>query len=369
MSAAMPRPFSVYLDLVRFTAACLVYLWHANQRWLVEPVLPMSGYGHSAVVVFFVLSGYVIAYITATKERDWATYAASRLSRIYSVALPAVLLTVLLDWAGRQLNPAPYAYPFDWFALRIAASLLMANEWWFVSITPFSNVPYWSVCYEVWYYVGFGLLSFLPRARAWAAIGLLALLLGPKIALLAPVWAMGVVLHRWQRLASLSEPAGWALALGSVAGIVLFMALRVQASIAHQLELLIGPHYFEQLAFSRYFIGDYLLGLLVMLHFAGMRRVSHRLGGVLLAIERPVKAVAAYTLTLYLLHQPLFLFWGVLLGGDPKGHGPFLVTTALVALSVWLVGAVTENRRHLLTRWLRQRLLALPVAWRLRQAR
>ena len=81
MSAAMPRPFSVYLDLVRFTAACLVYLWHANQRWLVEPVLPMSGYGHSAVVVFFVLSGYVIAYITATKERDWATYAASRLSR------------------------------------------------------------------------------------------------------------------------------------------------------------------------------------------------------------------------------------------------------------------------------------------------
>ncbi len=97
----MSPAFSLYLDLVRFVAACLVYLYHSNQRWLVGDVLPASDYGHSSVVVFFVLSGYVIAYITATKERDWVSYAASRIARIYSVAVPAIVLTLALDAAGR----------------------------------------------------------------------------------------------------------------------------------------------------------------------------------------------------------------------------------------------------------------------------
>ena len=136
----MNKPFSIYLDLVRFVAACLVYLYHSNQRLLVQEVLPASNFGHSSVIIFFVLSGFVIAYITDTRENRLVTYAASRISRVYSVALPAVLLTVVLDAAGRQLYPALYGYPFDNFLLRGAASLLMLNEVWFVSITSFSNV-------------------------------------------------------------------------------------------------------------------------------------------------------------------------------------------------------------------------------------
>ena len=361
-SPAMPKPFSVYLDLVRFLAACLVYLYHSNQRWLVEPVLPASQYGHSAVIVFFVLSGYVIAYITATKERDWATYAASRLSRVYSVAVPALLLTLLLDSIGRQLLAGPYGYPYDQFVLRVLASLLMANEWWFVSITSFSNVPYWSICYESWYYLGFGLLAFLPRARAWPAIGLLALLLGPKIVLLAPVWAMGVALFRWRRLADIPESLGWALVAGSVLGIALFLHFGVEAAAGRWLESLIGKPAFIQLTFSRFFIGDYGLGLLVMLHFAGVRRVAHRLGGLLLAVQGPVRWVAAYTFTLYLLHQPLFLFWGAVLRGSNRGHATWAGTTLLVALSVVLIGSLTETRRHRLTRWIRARLVAIGTA-------
>lgn len=362
----MPRPFSVYLDLVRFTAACLVYLYHSNQRWLVEPILPASQYGHSAVIVFFVLSGYVIAYITATKERDWASYAASRLSRVYSVALPAVALTLLLDGIGRQLLAGPYAYPFDWFGLRILGSLLMANEVWFVSLTSFSNVPYWSICYESWYYVGFGVLTFMPRARAWAVVALLGLLLGPKIVLLAPIWGLGVLLFRWRRLAEITEAVGWALAVGTALVIGLWLHFDVEHRAGAVLESLLGKPGFTQLTFSRFFISDYPLGLLVMLHFAGMRRVAPRLSAGLLAIETPVKRLAAYTFTLYLLHQPLFLFWGAVLRGDNRGYATWAWTTGLVALSVALVGAATENQRHRLTRWIRGRLVALaaPLARR-----
>lgn len=354
----MPKPFSVYLDLVRFLAACLVYLYHSNQRWLVEPILPASHYGHSSVIVFFVLSGYVIAYITATKERDWQSYAASRLSRVFSVAIPAIVLTIALDAVGRQLAPSAYGYPFDWFGLRVASSLLMANEAWFVSITTFSNVPYWSICYESWYYVGFGLLTFLPRSRAWTLIGLLALALGPKIVLLAPIWAMGVALFRWRRLVEISETLGWMLAVSSMAGIVLFHWLGVEQGTSAWLESVIGKQGFVQLTFSRFFISDYLLGPLVMLHFAGVRRVAANLAPMLMALEKPVKRVAAYTFTLYLMHQPLFLFWGAVLRGDPNGYVNWIAITCLVALSVAAIGGATETRRHVLTRWIRQRLQA-----------
>ena len=357
----MPKPFSVYLDAVRFAAACLVYLYHSNQRWLVEPVLPASHYGHSSVIVFFVLSGYVIAYITATKEREWQDYTASRLSRVFSVAVPAIALTVILDAVGRQLVPAAYGYPFDWFGVRILASLLMLDEAWFVSITAFSNVPYWSICYESWYYVAFGILTFAPRSRAWPLLGLLALALGPKILLLAPIWAMGVLLFRWKRLAEISEPLGWMLVVASAAGIVTFHWFGVEEIAASWFKSLVGKDRFEQFSFSRFFIGDYVLGPLVMLHFAGMRRVATRLSRLLLSVERPVKALAAYTFTLYLLHHPLFLFWGAVLRGDPKGYGTWIMTTCLVAISVGLIGAATEMRRHILTRWIRQRLESLKL--------
>lgn len=357
---ALPRPFSIYLDLVRFAAACFVYLYHSNQRWLVEPILPAAQYGHTAVVVFFVLSGFVIAYVTDTKENDWPAYAASRLSRVYSVAVPAVALTLVLDWATRQFFvPQGHGYPWDQFFVRSAASLAMANEIWFVSITSFSNVPYWSICYEVWYYVAFGIFTFAPRRAAWLAIAALALLLGPKVAMLAPVWVLGVVLYRWRRLREISEAAGWALLVGGTAAIGAYLAADIEHVAGRWFEAQIGARAFEQLTFSRWFIGDYLLGVLVMLQFAGMRRVSHRLAGLFLAVEVPVRTVAAYTFTLYLMHQPLFLFWGSVLRGDPKGYGNWWAVTALTALSIGVIGSVTENRRRGLTRWIRTRLQAL----------
>ena len=362
MSTPLPRPFSVYLDLVRFLAACLVYLYHSNQRWLVQPILPFSDYGHSAVIVFFVLSGYVIAYVAHEKERDWASYAASRISRLYSVAVPAVALTLLLDWGGRHLLPEVNNYPFDAFALRILGSLLMANEVWFVSITSFSNVPYWSICYESWYYVAFGLCVYLPRRRAIWLCAALALVLGPKIALLAPVWAMGTLLFHLRRLAEIPQATGWLFALAGAAGIALFFLLGVEAAAGAWFESLLGKRLYTEFTFSRFFLGDYLLGALVTLHFAGMRRIAHQLARPILAIEVPVRKLAAYTFTLYLLHQPLFLFWGSVINGDNRGYGSWALATALMAVSVVVVGALTENQRHRLTARIRSRLLALASA-------
>lgn len=350
----MSKSFSIYLDLVRFLAACLVYLYHSNQRLLVSSVLPASSYGHSAVIVFFVLSGFVIAFITDTKEKDVISYTASRLSRVYSVVLPALILTIVLDAIGRQLYPALYDYPFDQFMLRSAAGLMLLAEVWFVSITIFSNVPFWSICYEVWYYAGFAMVIFLPRRSACWMIIALAALLGPKIVLLAPIWIAGVVLYRWQVFNTLSEFHAWALVLGSIVGIIAFHQFDIAALGANQIRALIGSRWHAELTFSKFFLSDYLLGLLVFFNFVGMRRVCTRLAPVLLSMERPVRALAGYTLTLYLLHQPLFLFWGAVLHRDPNGYGYWTMMTVMVALSVLAIGHFTESKRHILKRSLVQ---------------
>ena len=346
----MNKGFSIYLDLVRFTAACLVYLYHSNMRALVADVLPASRYGHSSVIVFFVLSGFVIAHVTATKETTWTAYAASRLARVYSVVLPAVPLTLALDAVGRALYPEFHNYPFDHLAVRLVGSLLMVNEVWFVSMMSFSNTPYWSITYEFWYYALFGAATFLHGRARWWACGGLALLLGPKILLLLPIWCAGVLLYRWERLRTLPNGVAWAAVLLSAVGIVAFHAAGVGDAIGELLKAWLGKDAFEQLTFSRWFIGDYLLTLMVFAHFAGMRIVAPQLLPLLGRIEKPVRLLAGYTFTLYLLHQPVFLFWTSVLRWDPQGHAFWWAVTALTAATIGVVGHFTENRRQGLRR-------------------
>jgi len=344
----MNRPFSVYLDLVRFTAAVLVYLWHSNQRYLTEAILPASDFGHSAVIVFFVLSGFVIAFITDTKESKLSEFAASRFSRVYSVALPAIVITLVLDSIGRVLVPSIYVYPYDQFFARIAGSVLMANEVWLISITSFSNVPYWSICYEWWYYVTFAMVVFLPFRTGLVVAALTMAVIGPKLILLAPVWWAGVLLYRWRRLLDISLFYSWVMVAASIAGIVLFHHFDAMQLSETMLSSLIGDRLLVELTFSKRVLADYLLAILVFINFAGVRNVVAQGGSLLLAIASPVRFFANFTFTLYLLHQPLFLFWAAIIQGDPRTYWYWTGVTFLTMLSVGLIGLYTEARRHLL---------------------
>ena len=103
----MRRGCSVYLDLVRVIACLIVFGHHMSLNFgCYEPtgngckargwLIPFHA-GHSAVVIFFVLSGYVITYVASERETTLRDYALSRCARIYSVAVPALLLTIVLD--------------------------------------------------------------------------------------------------------------------------------------------------------------------------------------------------------------------------------------------------------------------------------
>lgn len=94
----MNKPTSIYLDLVRFTAAVTVFFGHVSGSRLTGGLFwQMGPYGPEAVDVFFVLSGFVIAYVYDTREHSLTDYAVSRFARIYSVAIPALIVTFILD--------------------------------------------------------------------------------------------------------------------------------------------------------------------------------------------------------------------------------------------------------------------------------
>ena len=84
---------SVWLDLARLAAALVVVLHHVWPVLVPHHRLPWPG--HHAVVVFFVLSGFVIAFVTDRRETTLRIYAQRRAARILSVAIPALMLGLI----------------------------------------------------------------------------------------------------------------------------------------------------------------------------------------------------------------------------------------------------------------------------------
>jgi peptidoglycan/LPS O-acetylase OafA/YrhL len=339
----MQPAFSTYLDLVRVAAALVVYLTHSGL--IINDKVPLGAYGHSAVVVFFVLSGYVVAYVVDQKESDWRSYAASRLSRVYSVVIPALAITLVADAVGRAHDPALYAYPWDQFIVRTVAALAMLNEFWFIAITPYSNVPYWSIAYESWFYLLFGVFVYAPARWRLPLVALLLIVVGPKIAILFPLWLAGVALYHWKRLHIRRTATASVLVALSWLGIVGLHKSGFHEFTYDWTKAALGDWLFVQMAFSKFFVSDYVLTALVVLNFAAMRTLAPVMERWTAPIAGPVAAVASVTFTLYLTHHPLMLMWATVVNGGRAGWPGWWLVAGLVGVSVWLIAQVTEKRR------------------------
>jgi len=67
----MSREFSLYLDVLRLLAALVVLASHATGYAYGEVAWWPGSLGHNAVVVFFLLSGYVIAFVFFIATMFW----------------------------------------------------------------------------------------------------------------------------------------------------------------------------------------------------------------------------------------------------------------------------------------------------------
>ena len=326
----MTSEVSIYLDAIRFTAAMVVFLGHVSGQRLTGGLLWQVGrYMDDAVIVFFVLSGFVIAHVASERELKLTEYAVSRTARIYSVALPALIATFILDQAGQSINPALYdsswGYVYTGKIEQFLAGLSFTNELWFRHVDAGSDLPYWSLGYEVWYYVAFGLAWYLPARYRWWGAAVAILCAGPKIAALLPIWLLGVAAYRWRPVMRVA--LCWCLfCLPPVVALVWFSRHAPMGIVGID-----GRRY--------------LVGLLVTTHLLGFRAVSGNFAPLLAAIRVPVRWLAGATFTIYLFHLPVAQFLAAVMPGEPSGWAKRTTLTAGVLWIMFIIASETERRK------------------------
>lgn len=191
---------SCFMDIARFSAAMWVLLTHAYQIWFPENSAKIFHYGHSAVVIFFVLSGYVIE--NTTKNKTATQYAVARLSSLYSVLIPSLCIVFLIEISLKYLNIDQYQLIHRGASLpRYLMCLSYTNEIWFLSTAPPIDEPLWSLSFEFAYYLIFGLFFFRKKIKHFNLIFIATcIFFGPKILLMMPIWLMGVLVAKMKKL-------------------------------------------------------------------------------------------------------------------------------------------------------------------------
>lgn len=356
-SGIWSEQFSVYLDLVRFLAAAYVMLAHTKYPRFTDGWLITFGkLTNDAVMIFFVLSGLVIAHVTTQKERDFTSYALARLSRLWSVALPALLVGALADAIGTQLQASLYDGP--WFAadhplVRILISAIFSGELWFLDMLPFSNSPYWSINYEFWYYAIFAVLVF---ARGWQRVVLLlltTLICGPKILLLLPVWLLGVATSRAINKAAPNLLLGLFLGIVAPLTYALYFQSGIHGHLGWKTAQWMGDSFVaEQLTWSKSFLSNYVIGFLVAAHFYGMALLLKSRSLIPAAAADLIRLCASYTFSIYLLHMPLLHFYSALTRLQPNSKLDLLLVLLLSAGTIIVIGRQTEHKKHVAKRFL-----------------
>jgi len=269
------------------------------------------------------------------------------------VVVPAIVLTIVADVVGSNMDLGLYGA--NWFATdvpawRIGANLLFVNELWFTSVRLFSNVPFWSLGYEFWYYVLFGAAMYLRAGYRVAVLGVGAFIVGPKILLLLPVWLLGVWVYHRTFQSKLAARSGALLAIGTALGYVAFRKLGGPGLFDDMTRQWLGGDAVTALGFSKWFLSSYLIGMLVALHLVGIAAVAPHLARYL--PERPIRYIASFTFALYLFHYPLLFFFAAALErAGLSAYRSAIVIPATLA-TVWLLGQLTEHRKSAVKRWL-----------------
>lgn len=310
----MTPGFSTWLNILRAGAAIIVVLSHwayprfSNGDWVWIRDLNL---GSDAVVIFFVLSGYVIGFAAFERDGTAGRFVFNRATRVVSVALPALVLGWAMDRVGAALDPG--AYHGWWYAPlplweQVLRGISFSNEWLGQGVRLGTNGPFWSLSYEVAYYALFVCAVWLRGARRVAALALGAVIAGPNVILLAPAWLFGVWVYHagparrglvWAVLPVPAYGAGLAADMPDILKEVTYQMLGAQG--------------YSALRFSDEFIWNALIGVLTAAHLRGMAAV---LATRPLARLAPIAAwIAGGSFSLYLVHYPLMQMLRVWIDG------------------------------------------------------
>lgn len=361
------------VDWLRILTALAVVCTHARvEHWVrwnefAKPdahagamaFLLMARLGHEAVIVFFVLSGYLVGGKLLRRCLDGtfgpADFVRDRFTRIYTPLVPSVVLTAACVWIAYGGLPPE-------FAGEAVGNLLQLQG---IVVPPLTgNAPLWSLGYEIWFYAlacGLGALAMhgrTPLGPAGIALALVAIAVSTLALLRLETsyllsWLMGAFAYVTPRLRSAP--------LAPVIGLVLAGAGAAlsQAAGPYQDDIMTASHAWQK-------TGTLVLSLGLAMVLPRLDGSSPRVAGSRLA--RLGVPLAGFSYSLYLTHFPLQLVMRT-------WHEPFAslsaASVALFALKVALCVAVAwafsvpfERSIPRLRAWLRRASATQPVGSR-----
>lgn len=337
-----------WLDALRFIAAFMVLLSHARSTFFPafgdlpadqHNVITMTftmfcRMGHEAVVIFFVLSGFLVG------GRGWEriqngsmhveSYAIDRFSRIY----PPLIAAILFYYITSCVIPGT---PFSW-------GTAIGNLLNLQGITCECLVsPFWSLSYEVWFYIILGALAILMQANG-DRTKIMALMLfvstvsvfvlGLKMHYLF-IWVMGAIsyLYRPQR-------KNRTVLLLSIFGFLASVLYWQFSKDTISFELAVEGTNLKLLDLLMSLMACLLIQQAIL--FEPQNRITRM-------IEKSIGSLAKFSYTLYLSHRIVFL-WIIAyvwqkdsLDYTILGVTKFLAIIVTTLLACWLLYLISEK--------------------------
>ncbi len=366
--AASPN-HAPFLDFLRASAAFLVVVGHARHLLFAsittvdKPGLLLKAFWlatvlkHEAVIVFFVLSGFLVGgsvlNAMGRKSFDLKTYLIARFSRIYIVYVPALIVTAAAFWIGRNfltdlggdtIRPLFAQAQPDFGGLH-GTLCHLADVQGFLCEEWKQNPGLWSLGYEwVLYLFAPAVLALVvaPGSRVVRCAGLTLLVLGAgamavnltEWAFWFGTWFLGVAAWRLSRSWSMPMTAGLAA-----------LAIAVAAMLIAEL------HMVDQVR------ADLIVAIAFALVVACRPLIARPV------LPRFFDWAASFSYSLYAINLPIIYLTATLLqsAGFPANEmapGPqaflaFGICVAATTASAFLLSLVTERQTPRLRAWLK----------------
>lgn len=335
---------SLILYSARGLASQAVCVGHALSYFGLYP----EGFGlaqNYGVVVFFLLSGFLIAHVIRHTE-SFSEYFLDRLSRIYTAYIPALLLIGAIGWLAA--SHGAYGKVDDLSFRSLIGNLLMLQMWTGPrDVSELFKIPFyasagqlWTVAVEWHIYIFVGAIWFVPKSKFVLLLALTAFVFsfvplqylasdvqGGLGTALFSLWLMGFggyfVINR------LSGMSLWTIHV--------LIALSLLAYLAQSWGNAYEPKSYPWLAFA----------FLLIMAAAGKTNMSAKAGPVV----RFAKWAADYSFSLYLLHYSLMHVFKFVWTGSPY-YGAIIVVVGSNLLAI-LMAYLTERHYRQVRTWVR----------------
>lgn len=343
-----------WLNLIRCIAALLVVIGHFRAEFFVnydelatsQKSIPMMGLyvitslGHVSVLIFFVLSGYLVGggILNRIRNRNFSIrdYCIDRAVRIQ---LPLFAALILIACSNALCHiPVPIIdYLLNFVSLQgIFCPPLIG--------------PLWSLSYEVWFYIFFGVAAYSVvssnnRVVTFAVLSLSAIILSKLYVTYTLVWVLGAMASQFKRCRYSGMQTLISFVVMSVTAL---MHLNVVA-----LRLGIRPLSIESSAITLIFAASSCVFILNIVHITPQTRTGIKLNAI-------GTKLAKFSYTLYLTHWSVLVI--MLHFGVERASAWSLRSTCVYLIGILLSNLVAyilylpfEAQSYRLKQWIRNR--------------